>query len=426
MDFTFLPRLAKGMGSLSLWPEEEAQSLRSRLSAFEKHAPRILLKTMLDAGASSFGKAFLLYALPMSVMRGELKKAILRRASALAAFMGMAKATQVFLCQLENAKLRHYSQAIAGGLGAALALVIDPGLGYNTLVIWFSIRAGRCLIEENKLGELLDIPHLPTAMMCLSASQILSCWVRYPSEVDPGYRRFLDFQGGRPAWAMRALAAPHVPIPYPIYLIRKPGASLLMESVFYFLAGLKRATKIYLPLYLAALAFGLLQPRNHTLSRIVKLLLNAAVNVMRSTAFLSAYCTIAWTSWPLLKLLLPSSYNRGATRVALCRHVWMAGLATLLERKERRPELAAYCTTYALDTLWRRLEKAHPAVNKIQPYIAGLLLIVSCSILLHHFEQQPALVTKWVLGFTPEDVDRPVAPVPDEDSEQAEESVQSL
>ena len=44
-----------------------------------------------------------------------------------------------------------------------------------------------------------------------------------------------------------------------------------------------------------------------------------------------------------MPILYRNSYKLGATRVGLRRHVWMAGLATLLERKERRPELAAYC-----------------------------------------------------------------------------------
>ena len=154
------------------------ESIRVQLAAPEKHAASMLLKTMLEGGASSFGKAFILYALPMSILRGQLKKTVLQRASALAAFMGITKAVQVFLFRQKSQWLKYYSQAIAGGLGASVALGIDRDLGYSTLVIWFTIRAVRCLLEETKLGNFFNkIPHLSTAVMCISASQILSSWV---------------------------------------------------------------------------------------------------------------------------------------------------------------------------------------------------------------------------------------------------------
>ena len=324
--------------------QNKNNSSSSQLAAVEKHAPRMFFKSMLDAGASSFGKAFVLYALPMSILRREIKKAILKRASAIAAFMGIAKAVQLLLFQQKNQTLTYYSQAIAGGLGASVALAIDSGLGYNTLVIWFAIRAARCLLEENILGAFLNnIPHLPTITMCFSAGQILSSWVRYPWEMDPSYRKFLDFHGGRPKWVMERFAAPNAPTPYPLYMIRKPGTGYFSDGIQYFLAGLKRASKVYTPLYIAALLFGLFQVRNHTPSRLSKLFLNCISNIARSSAFLSAYCTIAWTSVVIMPILFRYSHKVGATRVGLRRHVWMAGLSTLLERKERRPELAAYC-----------------------------------------------------------------------------------
>lgn len=384
--------------------ESKRKRSASQLAAVEKHAPHMLLKSMLDSGASSFGKAFVLYALPMSLLRRELKKAILKRASAIAAFMGVAKAVQLFLFQQKNSTLKYYSQAIAGGLGASVALAIDSGLGYNTLVIWFAIRAARCLLEENLLGEFLNnVPFLPTITMCFSAGQILSSWVRYPKEMDPGYRKFLDFHGGRPKWVMSRFAAPNAPVPYPLYIIRKPGSSYLSDAYQFFFAGLKRAGGLYAPLYAATLIFALLQARNRTPSRLSKLLINFITNVSRSSLFLSVYCTIAWTSVVFMPILFKYSTKRGATRVSLRRHVWASGLATLLERKERRPELAAYCATYALDSVWHRMEQTHPFLTGVRPILAALLLISSCSILLHHYNKQPALVTKWVLGFETEE-----------------------
>lgn len=380
--------------------KQQRDDKRNQLAAPEKHAGHLLLKTVVDGGASSFGKAFVLYALPMSIIRGELKKTVLKRASALAAFMGITKAVQVLLFQQKDSPfLRYYSQAIAGGVGASVALGIDRDLGYNSMVIWFAIRAFRCLFEENVLGKwITNIPHLSTVIMCLSASQILSCWVRHPSELDQGYRRFLDIHGGRPKWVMRRLGAPNAAVVFPLFHLRKPGTSYLTDGIQFFIAGLRRASKVYTPLYLATFLFALVQSKNHTSMRLLRLIKNFAMNVLRSSTFLSAYCTFAWMSWPIVHLM-GNTFSTGATRVGLRRHTWMAGLATLLERKERRPELAAYCATYAIDTIWRRAEASNPLLTKIKPFLSAVLLIASCSIMLHHYNKQPALVTKWVLGF---------------------------
>jgi hypothetical protein len=384
---------------------------RNLLAAPEKHGRHLLLKTMLDGGASSFGKAFVLYALPMSIIRRELKKSVLKRASAIAAFMGITKAVQIYLFQQKSQFLRYYSQAIAGGVGACVALGIDRNLGYNTMVIWFTIRAVRCLLEENVLGRwIYTSPHLPTIVMCLSAAQILSTWVRYPAELDPAYRRFLDTHGGRPKWVMKRFAAPNIAAIFPLYMMRKPNTGMLSDGFQFFLAGFRRASKVYAPLFLASFVVSLFQPKNHTSLRLVKLLKNLVVNVIQSSVFLSAYCTFAWLSWPVVCLMGRTYYN-GATRVGLRRHVWMAGLATLFERKERRPELASYCATYAIDTIWRRLEIRYPYIcGLIQPFLSAILLIASCSIMLHHYNKQPALVTKWVLGFTTDDQPRKQLP----------------
>ena len=154
--------------------------IEKKLAPMEQHGQRILLKLMLDSGASSFGKAFIMYAIPVSlIQRGSITKSTLTRASAIASFMGMAKAAQIYLYQNQSHPLlKYYSQAIAGALGAAIALSVDRGLCSTTLVIWITIRALRCLMEESKiLSYIQNIPGMSTIIMCLSAAQILSSWV---------------------------------------------------------------------------------------------------------------------------------------------------------------------------------------------------------------------------------------------------------
>ena len=78
---------------------------------------------------------------------------------------------------------------------------------------------------------------------------------------------------------------------------------------------------------------------------------------MRSSFFLSAYCGLAWLGVDAITPLLPRAGGRGE-RVFAGRHIAMgpgmlAGLATLLEKRSRRTELALYCAAHALESFAR-------------------------------------------------------------------------
>jgi hypothetical protein len=99
-------------------------------------------------------------------------------------------------------------------------------------------------------------------------------------------------------------------------------------------------------------------------------------------------------------------------------HVWFAGLATLIERPSRQPELAgkyfnsalklgknimlitknlAYCATYALDSVYATAKMN----NWIAPWpmLTKVLIVISCSVMLHFYKQQTAVLTSWVLDL---------------------------
>merc|ERR1711907_172415 len=87
------------------------------------------------------------------------------------------------------------------------------------------------------------------------------------------------------------------------------------------------------------------------------------------------------------------------TSIAVFSRMWVAGLATLIEPESRRGELAKYCTTYALDSLYKyALEN-----NVIRPSILGgsLLLAWSSSVLCWNSDQLPSLVSNWLLDIKP-------------------------
>lgn len=363
---------------------------------------------IVDGAALTFGKTFLLYALPVTLLRRKVKKATLRRASAIGAFMAVTKAAQlaseVVELPRQYAWLRKYSHGLSGGLGALIAILVDSGLANSTFVFWIAVRALRCVWEESALNAWTSkIPFLPTIVMCWSANEILCRWIRTPHHLDPSYKRFLDIQGGRPMFYYDAMRNRASPVSDPM---RAFGFGL-SDAISFMPAAMKRAARLYAPLYALLLAVSMLQARNRTPERAKRALSNFVTNLFRSSAFLAVYCTMAWTSfsvWPFSRIYSVDPANSYMLGRNLAWHGWMSGLATLIERKERRPELAAYCASYALDGMWTGTTLRLGVPERLKTVIMSLLLISSCAALIHYHSKQPAVVTKWLLGFSTEDI----------------------
>jgi len=62
-------------------------------------------------------------------------------------------------------------------------------------------------------------------------------------------------------------------------------------------------------------------------------------------------------------------------------------------------ELASYVCTYALDNLYRTVRNR--TTIKPSRTVSWLLLMTCFAILFHHHEQQPGLVTQWLLEISP-------------------------
>jgi hypothetical protein len=69
-----------------------------------------------------------------------------------------------------------------------------------------------------------------------------------------------------------------------------------------------------------------------------RVLRRAALGMLRSSAFLALYCTLAWRG--LCAGVNGAGRTTGAVITLSC---WTGGLATLVEKKSRRMELALYC-----------------------------------------------------------------------------------
>jgi len=328
-----------------------------------------------------FIKGFLLWFIPMLVLRRKLDA--WRRALALGVFVtsvrGLsrleAKAATILNPRSPAVRLLfNYANALKGVISGSLFLLIDKDLHKNSiLVFWILVRSFYNLVPAG-------IPYGSTIVMCISTGWLLSTWIMNPHEMNRTYEKFLSFQGDiRPAdrdlVIYRQRQGDH--IQHDCFLMHPPYSCEEYAGVF-FLDSLIRASTVYVPLHLTI--FMLTKHKS---------IPNLIENLVRSMLFLATYCTLGWYS-----ACFYSRYFPGITRFSLACHTWVAGLATLIEREQRRSELANYCFTYALDSVFMTLKNTEFGKDFKLP--GRSLLLLSLGILGHFHEQQPAFLTGWL------------------------------
>jgi hypothetical protein len=233
-------------------------------------------------------------------------------------------------------------------------------------------------------------------LMCVSATVILSCFILRRDAVTGPYAKFLDRHGGKTvahyvfagalAKATTALETRTVVKKAAAALYGHPGAKKSLRDkkheasllaaldvsdaslmrrrpklwrllvhpetlnggahfVTFFTRSLLRSFGVNAPLYLVS---TLLVHRHAVMDkkRGPAILKRSVVGVARSSAFLSAYCALAWAGPDIVATLL------GDVRwwTIVC-GVPLAGLATFLEKPSRRQELGVYCASRALEAV---------------------------------------------------------------------------
>jgi hypothetical protein len=233
-------------------------------------------------------------------------------------------------------------------------------------------------------------------LMCVSATVILSCFILRRDAVTGPYAKFLDRHGGKTvahyvfagalAKATTALETRTVVKNAAAALYGHPGAKKSLRDkkheasllaaldvsdaslmrrrpklwrllvhpetlhggahfVTFFTRSLLRSFGVNAPLYLVS---TLLVHRHAVMDkkRGPAILKRSVVGVARSSAFLSAYCALAWLGPDIVATLL------GDVRwwTIVC-GVPLAGLATFLEKPSRRQELGVYCASRALEAV---------------------------------------------------------------------------
>lgn len=341
--------------------------------------------------ASGFAKGFLLYFLPLTLLRRRVRADVARRAAAVGACAAAFRLVRrLLLAHGPLLRALPSAEAAAGAAAAAAAAAVDPALASSVFTLWMAIRAARCLLPRVRGG--------PTLVMCVAAAQILTAWVRLRDQLDPAYLRFLDWAGGKAPAMLRSplhLEA-RGPLLADLCATVHPGSASHVAHVPHYMAEmLARAVRLYLPLY-AALA---LAKAAHRRRIDAAALLQLAENVARSSLFLALYCVGAWAGLCLHTLRPAAARGGRLTLPWYYASTFLCGLAALAERPSRRVELAAYCLTYAADSWYRMLHKRRLLGES--RLAAVLLLSASVACIAHHHRQLPRIVSHWLLSIPP-------------------------
>ena len=335
-----------------------------------------------------FVKGFLLYSIPITLLKRKLRKTTLHRSTAIGIFFSVFRLcflifsskqfmnfiSQYFYQFKNNVELqKKFSSALSGSFAILFAQIIDSSLANSLFVCWFLTRAGSLVIPK--------IPFGSTIGLCWASSQIGASWVRSPDDLDPSYRKFLGIQGGKSMKILNKLRGT-------VYIhdlcnINHPGKSCSTHATLYFVESFKRGLKLYAPLQLILFLLSSRKSVKYSL-----------IGLLRSSLFMAVYCSFCWSSICVTYSKLLTDQNSKLTAKSLYLRGWTAGLALLIEKESKRGELAKYCITYALDTLYR-----HYVIRGIIQPNKNIHQFISCIcwfIMLWNFKKQPKYLTDFL------------------------------
>jgi len=316
---------------------------------------------------------------PITILRRGNLVSNIRRALALGIFTAGVRAGDDILTKLKSESFQEpqtpvelwvskYTLGVAAFLSALVAINVDGEIHTSmTVVLWVVVRALRHFVPE--------IPGGSTLLMCLTASQLLATWIVVPWEHNPAYRRFLDYHGGITRAQLELLTKS----PIDTCSIVHPGSYCIPFLINFLFKSFPRSVRLYLPVYITT--FLLSSSKN---------IPRTIIGFVRSCLFLSLYCTSAWASLCTAQRLRTTPI----TKAQIASHAWLAGVPVLLETQTRRAELAAYCLTYSLESIYNYIQRQ--GCNLFSPSINSLLLALSAGVLLHYHDHQPKAAIHWL------------------------------
>ncbi len=307
----------------------------------------------------------------------ELVQDALRWGAFLGCFSGVfVGADEAIACFAGAKRTASYRALLAGAIAGPALLLTGPKTTHTSLALYVLLRGITLLVRcgnlptaapwKRRLLTPTRWKHGDVFLMCLSTSQIGYSWLVLPHTLAPSYRRFLDKHGGKDMYILEAVREMSrqvrhgiAPGTKPITVldgtpfqgfhgnvpceILHPGMTCNQHLFRFFPEGYLRALPVYLPVYVipAALVHRGKLLKGDSRAELWK---KVALGALRSSAFLSLYVDLAWRG-----ACFGWNVAGGTSVMALITTCWVAGLATFVEKKSRRMELALYCLSRSLE-----------------------------------------------------------------------------
>lgn len=236
---------------------------------------------------------------------------------------------------LKNHNRKDFIRSIIGSILSGISIKIDNKLDKsNIFTIWVALLAGRCLVPNIQFGSII--------CMCVASCIFLPPYVYAPNELNRIFYNFLVKYGGKSRETLELCSdkvrnseitdrrlCPYI----------HPDETCVVHSSRMFIESIPRSFRLYIPLYII---MYIINPKRD--------MVTTSKSIIRSSLFLSTYCSMAWVSSCLYDYINPSKISI----FKFYSHVWTVGLASIIEKPKRRTDLATYCLSYALDHLYNK------------------------------------------------------------------------
>ena len=279
-------------------------------------------------------------------------------------------ADELIAMLLGRKKTRAWRSIVAGALAGPSILWTGRGSDHTSLAMYAFLRGLVLLVRcgnlpgaptwRRRLLAPTRVPQGDVALMCLAVAQLGYSWMVTPQTLPRSYVRFLNKHGGKPEYmyaavremirlqrqgqgspprTLRALrGTPHEAFcgSVPCSFLHR-GKSCPRANLEFLPEAFLRALPVYLPVYLVPALFV---HRQRLLDPVmgVQIWRRLVLGMLRSSAFLAAFCTLAWVG--VCGMHQTAGKTNDLLFMSACA---FGGLSLLVEKKSRRMDLAMYC-----------------------------------------------------------------------------------
>eukprot|EP00299_Pterocystis_sp_00344_P012703 c6133_g1_i1.p1 GENE.c6133_g1_i1~~c6133_g1_i1.p1 ORF type:complete len:486 (+),score=69.65 c6133_g1_i1:49-1506(+) len=317
--------------------------------------------------------------------------------------------------------LYYYRAFIAGSL-SGLAIFALPPQTRSTVAIFVTVRAleiqAKLAVRRHFIPE---VPHADTLLMMASSAEVMWAWVFHRHSIARSYRTFLVRQAQLDPIQVEAVRRVQCGLPLELdtfnsFRLRKgfsavtdpfmyekaggwaeivhPGTNFLWNTTLFFFRSIRQSFGVYLPVY----GFSMLMFSAHRcLASPFSSAKRMITDVIRSSLFLSAYCTSGIASMTLWRELgFTHSIMGSLSKAMVALAGATGGVMLLLEKPSRRLELALFVCRQSFHSLFV-LMNTNPrfrsrGLDFVRSKLELLLFCLAMGHIMHAFVQHPQLV----------------------------------